>query len=461
MQTRTLQPQIRLRKGAIAPTGRSQCSQCARFFGESSASARSIRRRDQKWWQGAAGCDVSRLASAGFLTASCVGISWHRQSRRLAAKTMCLAHHHGRTDGVYEHLHSQTLHHQQENQAHATEATGVQADMEMSWWRNGQNHRHVRRRKEDSEDWGVGGEPPTNWNQNVLNETLKRVILPTLLSFFGGIYIYIPICQLIQELLDIGNTGQGPVLTLLGMDQSQFMQNFLTVNGLLFTILCGNTYQSLYNQQERLYHALFLEVSEAKSLLEQACLLCQTRPFYPKVLMCIGDYVNNDLCRLDLEPADLLANRPMDDPLECILYVTSVGVPSIIYETVRDLRQARGKRLGAMQRKLPPVHFVLLYVLGLLELLAFPLLGAGTASMFRERNVLTVQAFFFGAMCGAIVMTLQVIYELWRPSGGAYNVDYVLIKMVKGLQEELSVRRSMAEQTTSAMQIEAPTNMPQ
>ena len=43
---------------------------------------------------------------------------------------------------------------------------------------------------------------------------------------------------------------------------------------------------------------------------------------------CLGeDYVATDLRRLDAEPAELLAQRPMDDPLEYILYATSVGAP--------------------------------------------------------------------------------------------------------------------------------------
>jgi len=280
-------------------------------------------------------------------------------------------------------------------------------------------------------------------SDEMLTQLLTHVIWPTILSFVGGALVYAPVCEVLQNLLDIGNTGSGPVLSLLGMDQSQFMQNFLTVNGLLFTILCGDTYTSLYRQQEMLYHALFREVSEAKSLLEQACLVCQGRPFYPEILESIGDYITKDLRQLDAEPADLLAKWPMEDPLEYILYATSVGVPSVIYDTIRDLRQARSARLGAMQRKLPGIHFVLLYVLGVLELLAFPLLGAGTASMFRERNVLVIQAIFFGAMCGAIVMTLQVIYELWNPFGGAYTVDVVLAKMVRGLEEELRARREL------------------
>ena len=43
--------------------------------------------------------------------------------------------------------------------------------------------------------------------------------------------------------------------------------------------------------------------------------------------------------------------------------MTSVGVPSMLYETVRDLRQARGVRLGAQQRKFPALGLLLLYVL--------------------------------------------------------------------------------------------------
>lgn len=273
-----------------------------------------------------------------------------------------------------------------------------------------------------------------------LQKTFNSVILPTIAASVSGALFYVPIVLALQAALDIGDTGQGPVLNVLGLDQSQFLQNFLTVDGLLFSILCGNTYSSLYSQQERLFHALYLEVTEARSLLEQVCLLCQGRPFYRQVLQCIGDYVQHDLRRIDRDPAELLSGKPMDDPLEWILYTTSVGVPSTIYDTLRDLRQARGNRLGATQRKLPEIHFTLLYTLGIVELAAFPLLGAGTASLFRERNVLAIQAVLFGALCGAIVMTLQVTQELWKPVGGAYTVETVLETMVHGLQQELAAR---------------------
>jgi hypothetical protein len=35
---------------------------------------------------------------------------------------------------------------------------------------------------------------------------------------------------------------------------------------------------------------------------------------------------------------------------------------------------------------------------------------------------------------------IQVVGELWRPAGGAYNVDNVLKVMVSGLEQELSAR---------------------
>ena len=80
-------------------------------------------------------------------------------------------------------------------------------------------------------------------------------------------------------------------------------------------------------------------MSEAKSLLEQVSLVCAGRPFYKDVLLAIKRYVSQDLKRLDYSPATLLSNKPKDDPLETILYLTSVGVPSVVYDTVRSLRQ--------------------------------------------------------------------------------------------------------------------------
>ena len=193
----------------------------------------------------------------------------------------------------------------------------------------------------------------------------------------------------------------------------------------------------------------------------------------------MDNYITNDLRRLDIEPVEqlsgarsrrkqqqskalgthcsstllsrpllppLLTARPAEDPLESIMYMTSVGVPSIVYETVRDLRQARGERLGACQRKFPFIAIFLLYALAGLEVSAFPLLGAGTAAQAEAPELITVsilelQSLIFASVCGCLVLVLRIIQELWQASGGVFNVDDVLQQMVVGLEEELTLRQ--------------------
>lgn len=266
--------------------------------------------------------------------------------------------------------------------------------------------------------------------------TLIRVGLPSVLAGVGAFFAFPWLALTLASM--VNDAG---VFAVLSQDSSQFVQNFLTVTGLLFSILVGQTYYFMYQQQEMVYYALFAEVTEAKSLLEQVALVCQGRSMYANVLNSISRYVKEDLKQLQADPAALLSARPVDDPLEAVMYLTSVGVPGTVYETVRSLRQARAQRLGALQRKLPAVHMLLLWVLAVLELVSFPLLGAGTQTI-GGYNILTVEGCLFGVMTVGIVMTLRVVGELWRPAGGAYNVDGVLSVMVRGLEEELRARTS-------------------
>lgn len=252
-----------------------------------------------------------------------------------------------------------------------------------------------------SKKYGMDFNPSSERGLNAL--TLLRVGIPSVLSGMLAFFVF-PVLSL--WLCSLFN-GDAAVINVLSQDSSQFVQNFLTVAGLLFSILVGQTYYFMYQQQEMVYYALFNEVTEAKSLLEQVALVCQGRSMYPKVLRSIQQYVDDDLKKLQADPAVLLSARPMDDPLETVMYLTSVGVPSTVYETVRSLRQARAQRLGALQRKLPQVHMLLLWILAALELVSFPLLGAGTQSI-GGYNLLTIEGCLFGVMTTGIVLTLRV-----------------------------------------------------
>eukprot|EP00966_Prymnesium_polylepis_P246856 5708843-Prymnesium_polylepis.1 len=295
-------------------------------------------------------------------------------------------------------------------------------------------------------------------------KSLLRVGLPTVVVTLAGFYNFDNISLYICSFLDAGT------LRVLMFDDAQFIQNFLTATDLLLAILAGNIYDALYRQQEAVYFALYREVSEAKSLVEQLVLLGRGRAFYPAALACMQAYVRDDLRRLDVAPQQKVLRLMADDPLERILLLTSVGVPSALYDTLGDLRQARSERLGALQIKFPTLGVGLLYLLAAFELIAFPLIGAGSSAEYGAleslldltyeageaaapqllpvdvgvEGVLSVQAFLFACLCGCFVLVLRIIQELRLASGGVFNVDDTLRQMTAGLEDELDMRLDAA-----------------
>ena len=108
--------------------------------------------------------------------------------------------------------------------------------------------------------------------QQLQLETLQRIVLPSLLAAFTSTLLFPPLALLLSRLIN-----DAASFAVLSVDSSQFVQNFLTVTGLTFSILVGQTYYFMYQQQESVFNSLFCEVTEAKSLVEQVALLCQGR----------------------------------------------------------------------------------------------------------------------------------------------------------------------------------------
>ena len=88
--------------------------------------------------------------------------------------------------------------------------------------------------------------------------TLVRVALPTILATALGFLYFDDLSLAIRSLLDVGT------IRILMADEAQFIQNFLTVIGLLFSILAGNAYAALYEQQEAIYSALSQGVRQGR-----------------------------------------------------------------------------------------------------------------------------------------------------------------------------------------------------
>mmetsp|Transcript_18233 Transcript_18233/g.27191 ORF Transcript_18233/g.27191 Transcript_18233/m.27191 type:complete len:385 (+) Transcript_18233:36-1190(+) len=281
-------------------------------------------------------------------------------------------------------------------------------------------------------------------------KTLIRVLLPAIVS--GAIaYATLPALnnQIATFVLKVSDPGK---ISMLG----DAVQSFISLVGLLYSILVGQVFGFLYSQQEALYLALFDEVTEAKSLLEQVALVSQGRTMYSTCLNSIARYVKQDLLEGmesfdgSITPSLLVSARPSDDPLEAILYLTSVGIPGHVYDTVRSLRQARSRRLGALQRKVPVIHLIMLWLLGIIMVGSFPVfLGVSEAAASMggliTRSNMTVQSGLFGVATFSVVMCKSVLIELWRTKGGAYNVDKTLKVMVSGLKKELDERMDEAK----------------
>ena len=276
--------------------------------------------------------------------------------------------------------------------------------------------------------------------------TIVRVILPSILFGAVATSVYPSMAQWLVQLPSSTYENSNilyndQVLTVLSNDLSQYVQNILTKCALLFGILVGQTYYFMYQQQENIFYALFDEVTEAKSLLEQISLMTYGRPgLYPSLLSRMNDYVQDDLKMLSVKDPTLLTSRlPRDDPLESILYATSVGLPGVVYETVKSLRQARAERCSALQNKLPLLHIYLLRLLIVIVLATFPVCGSGSQAI--APNVLVLQSYMFGVLAFGLTLVVNVVEELRNSRNkGAYNVDGVLEVMVGGLEKELEER---------------------
>jgi hypothetical protein len=335
--------------------------------------------------------------------------------------------------------------------------------------------------------------------------TIIRVGLPSILIAILATSIYPSITHWLQSLpADIPKTlyiieplYTDAVLTVLSNDLSQYIQNILTTCALLFGLLVGQAYYFTYKEQERVYYALYVEVTEAKSLLEQIALLSYGRRnrsgsrddddddrrgnnsnnLYSTLLTKLNEYVKYDLEVLSLrDPVDAtisftkqytattdtddnnMARRKSnnnEDPLESILYATSVGLPGPIYDTVLSLRRARSERCGALQTKLPNVQMIVLRLLGLIVLITFPICGSGSSSI--APNVLVLQSVLFGILAFGLTTVLGVVDELRNSTnGGAYGVDGVLSVMVRGLKEELDDRLRGEQHGSSLLTFASP-----
>src|SRR6056300_1625251 len=115
-------------------------------------------------------------------------------------------------------------------------------------------------------------------------KTLIRVLFPAIIS---GAVAFLTLPALNNHIASFVLKVTEPTkISMLG----DAVQSFISLVGLLYSILVGQVFGFLYSQQEALYLALFDEVTEAKSLLEQVALVSQGRTMYSTCLNSIERY---------------------------------------------------------------------------------------------------------------------------------------------------------------------------
>lgn len=283
-----------------------------------------------------------------------------------------------------------------------------------------------------SRKWLVSG----LWWESTGFSTGCRVLLPSLLVGLACYKLFEPVCYWVATWCLPANMGASNAL----------IQQIVPLLGLVFSVFTNNTFQAMYEQQEAALLALFREVSIAKALTEQLTLVLggAGEPACIQGLRCVRRYASCDLRRRGDETASQLrlkvppGESGYSDPLEELLYLTSIGAPSEhCYATVKELRAARAARLGSLARKLPGVHIVLLYGLGAALLSAFVLEGAAAHAAAPQGTCLSCEGAIFAVCASALFGCLRILQDIWSRKSGAYNVNALLVTCVMGLERQL------------------------
>lgn len=288
---------------------------------------------------------------------------------------------------------------------------------------------------------------------------LPRFALPAVLIGIVASLLFCPMALGLRSFL------AEPVREVLHDDMTQFTQNYFSLESLLFGLLASNTLSFLFQRQERLFRAIYREVTETQALVEQLTLIaafrrcdsgseeCEVDLESVSILDDVAIYLTEDL-ELIGEP-NVLPQRQHNsvDPLERLLFATSVGVPSFICSSVRAIRQARAERLAAVQRRFPAAHLLVLGFFVFSMLLSFVVLGAGMAGfenvevVAQPGHLLFLLSVLFGGLVAALALGALVFWELANPgSSGPFGVRTVVQEALAELIKNLK-NRAAASQT--------------
>lgn len=265
-----------------------------------------------------------------------------------------------------------------------------------------------------------------------------RVLLPAVLIGLLGGLTFCPLAFSLRSFL------AEPTLLVIKDDMTQFIQNSFSAAGLLLILILAETIGISFSRLERLYDSILSELCEAEALVEQLMLIGATRLVTEesgsfRLLDDIEAYLKDDLGLIGQPRLLQMRDNNAVDRLERVLFATSVGLPSGILTSMRNIRQARSARLAASQRVFPLAHFLILGTFATFVLGFLVLLGAGLASFEKageadmQGHLLWLLTPLYGTIVTAVSMTLLVLRELSDLDRGLFGVNNSVQEAVQGL----------------------------
>lgn len=284
--------------------------------------------------------------------------------------------------------------------------------------------------------------------QDVVDATFRVLLPATLVGVLAGLS-FCPAALALRSIL------AEPTLQVIKDDMTQFTQNSFSAAGLLLILILAQTISICFSRLERLYDAILNEICQAEALIEQLTLIGATRLITEEtgssgLLDDVEAYLKDDLCQLGQPRLLQMRDGNAVDRLERVIFATSVGLPSDILASIRNIRQSRSARLAASQRTFPLAHFIILGALATYVLGFFVLLGAGMASFEKvgeaglEGHLLWLLAPLFGVLVGAVAIIILVLRELSDLDQGLFGVNASLQEAVQGPIRKLHYAKAEA-----------------
>ncbi|KAK9808341.1 hypothetical protein WJX73_003840 [Symbiochloris irregularis] len=222
-----------------------------------------------------------------------------------------------------------------------------------------------------------------------------------------------------------------------------FQTSFFSFLSLVFAIYSGNTMAFLYDRQKEMVKMLYAETMALEELLEEA--VNTLGPDARDILAQIRLYIDEEIFAPENQTPPLGDGCALSAIRSKARNYRRAGtdVGDILHASQR-LAHAQSERQATACRLLPPVHWALLYTIGMLFVSTFILFETGGSFSNEGRHIL------FTVLCGLMSFVLCALRDLADPAEGVYNATALLGDRLLYIQSMLDKYQKIPTRTNTS-----------